>query len=439
MTTLPFVMPDPFSFKKRVLAHRVPSFPLQIGSQPAATDYYQTQFLQPTGENGKHAYCGGFIRDRPLVFPVSTPALNMQLEVSMAIAQGITGFCLDIQGLNDTSVALMLAAAAAVDPRFWCVLTPDMNALGPTLTQDQMVALVATYSDPTKYPNIARLPDNRMLLNPYDAPLKPLSWWQGVISTLNSKNIDVALVPVLPGDAASNPLASISHGWADWGTATLAAAQARTPCLMMPILAQQFRPDDLEFWEAGNFDCFVASWMKAIASTITDFAMLVTWNDFSESSQHQPFTDSSQAPNIGNGFYQLNGYFGAWFLSGTQPQIIKDALFYCYRKMPSTALRNVTAQPQPFKLVQPGTETDQIEVLAFLVTPATVLINGVPTDCPAGITPVKAPTAPGNPVIALQRDGSDVFRGTCPVPIYGSAGSPAGTLDLTYWSGVLHG
>jgi len=60
--TLPFVMPDPFCFQKRVFAHYFPQFPLSIGDQPAATDYYNEQYLAPDGENNTHIAYGGYLR-----------------------------------------------------------------------------------------------------------------------------------------------------------------------------------------------------------------------------------------------------------------------------------------------------------------------------------------------------------------------------------------
>ena len=441
--TLPFVMPSPFNFQKRVLAHRVPSFGLSIGNQPAASDYYETQYLTVGGESNKHAAYGGFLRSRPLpVTPSVAPAnyllVNMEQEVHIAIAQGITGFIMDIQGIADGlsatgSLATMLQAAASVDPRFWVVPMFDMNAL-VGLTQTQAVQLLATYATQATWPNIARLPDGRMLFSAFDATLQPLSWWQAVIAAANLQGVDVAFIPVLLGDPATNPLAAVSHGYGQWGTATAAAAQARPPAMMMPILSQQFRPDDQVFWEAGNFDAYVASWMAAINAN-QPYVQIVTWNDFSESGQIQPFTDSSLALNIGTGYSDLCAYYATWFLSGVQPAISRDVVYWCYRKMSSTAAH--PSQPDAFKIVAPGVETDNIEVLAFLTAPGTISIGETSLAAPAGITSLKVPVAPGQPVFALDRDGSDVFRATGPVTIYGPAGSPAGTLDMTYWSGSI--
>jgi len=44
-------------------------------------------------------------------------------------------------------------------------------------------------------------------------------------------------------------------------------------------------------------------------------------------------------------------------------------------------------------------------------------------------------TAPGTPVFALERGGSDVISFKGPIQIFGSGGLPSGVIDMTYWSG----
>jgi hypothetical protein len=440
-SALPFDMPDPFSFERRVVAHYFPSFPLSIDNAPSATDYYNHNFLQPSGEANKYLAQGGYLRARPLPVPAGGAwplygLANMMQEVRMAIAVGITGFNVDILSFADAMsptghLQMMAQAAAAVDPRFSVIPMPDMST---AFTQDQIVQILAS----CKAPAFFRLPDGRLMFTAFNATKQPLSYWQGVDSALNAKGVHVAFIPILLGEPASNPLAAVSHGLGDWGTATPAAALSCPPCFMMAVLSQQFRAKDGMFWEASNFDTFRDCLEAAIAGAlagITKFIQVITWNDFSESGQIQPFTDATLALNIGTGYYYLLAYYAAWFMSGVQPDITKDVLYVSYRKMTSTALHLNQANPV---LIIPGeTETSNIECLAFLTAPGTILINGVATACAAGITSVKTPCVPGIPTFALQRDGSDVFEGPGPVQIYGAAGSPQGTLDLTYWSGCL--
>jgi hypothetical protein len=430
--TLPFVMPDPFSFQKRVFAHYFYPFPLSIDNLPAAVDYAERNYLNPQGEGGIHAAYGGWNRARslPVLAPNPDPnwkGLNMQTEVRMAIARGITGFTFDILNLADAMsptghLQMLLAAAQTVDPRFWIVPMLDMSSL-TGLTQAQAVTLLAGLT----HPSIARLPDGRMLVSAFNATAQPLAFWQGVFTALNAQGINVDFIPVVLGSATSSVLDPVAIGTGQWGTANPAAAGPAG--YMAAVLTQQFRPKDSKFWEASNTATFRADWAQAIAGG-HPYVQIITWSDFSETGQVQPYTDASLAPNIGTVFYDLCAYYATWFMSGKQPVITKDTLYWCYRKMQSTAAH--PNQPNAFT-IQPGeTEESNIELLAFLTAPGTLVINGATLDAPAGITSFKAPMAPGNPSFALRRN---VISFTGPVQIYGPQGSSAGVLDLTYWGG----
>lgn len=81
------------------LAHYFPPYPRQLTSAPYPRDYYETGYLDPEGESGKHAAYGGFLRDRPLPgLPlVGDWALaNARDEVAQARSAGLDGFLVDI-------------------------------------------------------------------------------------------------------------------------------------------------------------------------------------------------------------------------------------------------------------------------------------------------------------------------------------------------------
>jgi hypothetical protein len=164
---------------------------------------------------------------------------------------------------------------------------------------------------------------------------------------------------------------------------------------------------------------------------------LVTWSDFSESSQVEPYTDATLRPDIGTGFYDLTGYYAAWFLSGVQPPITHDVLYYFYRREPTNAAS--PAQSAANKLVGNAAAENNIELVAFLTAPATLKITiggrSFTQEAAAGISSFKVPTAPGNPQFTLSRNGADVFSFQGPVQIYGTSGLPSGVIDMTYWSG----
>ena len=118
--------------------------------------------------------------------------------------------------------------------------------------------------------------------------------------------------------------------------------------------------------------------------------------------------------------------------------ITKDVLYWFHRRMSSSAAH--PKQADAFNVVA-GTPPEErnIECLAFLTAPGTLVINGQAQAVPAGINSMKAPMTPGFPQFKLQRNGSDVFEFKSPIQIYGPAGIPAGvtqgTLDMTYWGG----
>ncbi|HEY2782766.1 MAG TPA: glycoside hydrolase family 71 protein [Steroidobacteraceae bacterium] len=451
---LPFSMPDAgalFSASKKVFAHYFYPFPLSVGNKSPSDDYYNRHYLNKDGERGKWAAMGGYLRQRPLPVGVNSDRnwqlSNMQQEVRMAIARGITGFTIDVLSPkevsgSDTHLQLLLSAAQSVDPRFKILVMPDISALKSDA--DTVVKIIAAVA-----PSSAafRLDDGRLVVSAFNAGANSADWWAGVLGQLKSRGISVAFVPTFlgwKGQAAA--FAPISYGFADWGTATARAADAMKgdPDLahknygkiyMMPVDPQQYRPKSSIYWEAGNSAAFRNGWMSAISGN-ADWVQIVTWSDFSESSQIEPYTDASLRPDIGTGFYDLNAFYATWFLTGKQPTISHDVLYYFYRREASNA--TAAAQSTPNKIMNSSAE-DNIELLAFLTAPGelkiTIAGQSVTQNAPAGVTSFKVPSAPGVPVFSLSRGGAQVFSFQGPIQIFGTAGLPTGVIDMTYWGG----
>lgn len=449
--TLPFVMPSAdvfFASPKRVFAHYFYPFPLSFDNKVSAADYYNVSYLNPAGEGGKHLAYGGWLRARPLPVPIGGANFvqaNMQREVQMAIARGITGFTFDILSYADAmspagKLQTMFNAAQVVDPRFWVVPMLDMSAM-TGLSIAQAVDIITLCKG---FPSSARISDGRMLISAFNATLQPLNWWQAVIAALDAADVDVAFLPVLLGSPTASPLDPIAIGTGGWGTATPLVALSPAG-YMPPVLTQQFRPKSSAFWECSNSQTFRNGWAAAILGK-AQYVQLITWSDFSESGQVQPYTDSTLAPNIGTAFYDLTGYYATWFATGVQPTITKDVLYWFHRRMSSSAAhaRPPTTNPTSpwqgnFSVVGTPPEEKNIELLAFLTAPGTLWINSQTQQASAGINQMKAPMNPGNPQFKLQRNGSDVFEFKSPIQILGPGGIPSGltqgTLDLTYWGG----
>ena len=440
-----------FNASKKVFAHYFHPFPVSIDNTASAKDYYNTQYLSIRGESDKWAKQGGYLRQRPLGVPVSTSAnwsqLNMESEVRAAIARGITGFTFDVLGVNDATdsngtLRLMLAAAHAVDSRFKIVVMPDLSTLGSD--SNAVVSIIASAaSSPAAY----RLSDGRMVVSAFDAALNSAAWWQSVISRLNAQGIQIAFVPTFVAwPAVPAAYAPFSYGFADWGTATVTASNGMQgdpksihstygKIFMMPVDPQQYRPKDFLFWEAGNSATYRDAWTGSIQGD-ADWVQLVTWNDFSESSAISPSTDATLQRSIGTGYYNLTGYYAAWFLTGQQPQITHDVLYYFYRREATTAAGPAQSQHDT---IATGAAQNDIELLAFLTSPGVLKITiGGKTytqNAAAGMASFSVPSQPGTPVFALSRNGADVFSFQGGVQIYGAGGLPSGVQDLTYWNG----
>jgi hypothetical protein len=441
-----------FGSTKKVFAHYFSPFPLSIDNLPPAVDYYNTQYLTKDGESDKWIKEGGYLRSRPLGTNPSLLStwqqLNMEAQVRTAIARGITGFTFDTMSASEATdsngpLQTMLAAAQAVDSRFKIVVMPDITTLGSdSAAVVQIITAVA--GNPAAY----RLSDGRLVVTAFDANLNSAAWWQAVLNTLSAQGIKVAFVPTFLGWAGyASSFASLSYGFGDWGTATAPAASSMQSdpetahstygkIFMMPVDPQQYRPKDFVFWEAGNSAAFRNAWSSAIQGN-SDWIQLVTWSDFSESSEVEPYTDATLSTDIGTGYYDLNGYYAAWFLTQTQPTITHDVLYYFYRREPTNA---AGAAQSTLDTASGGTPAENdIELVAFLTAPGELKITiGGKTytqNAAAGVTSFKVPSQPGTPLFTLSRSGVDVFSFNGGVQIYGVGGLPSQVQDLTYWSG----
>jgi hypothetical protein len=336
----------------------------------------------------------------------------------------------------------MLAAAHAVDSRFKIIVMPDISVLKSDI--NSVVEIIASVAgSPAAY----RLSDGRLVVSAFDAGLNTPGWWETAIGLLGAQGIKVAFVPTFLGwTQYADTFAAFSYGYGDWGTATAYSGSGMLgdpdivqdtygKIFMMPVDPQQYRPKDFVYWEAGNSAAFRNAWMSSINGG-ADWVQLVTWNDFSESSEIAPYTDATLKRDIGTGYYDLTGFYAAWFLTGNQPTITHDVLYYFYRREPTTAAGPAQSQKD---YIATGVAEDDIELLAFLPAPGELKITiGGKTytkSAAIGVTSFKIPSQPGSPVFTLSRNGADVFSFAGGVQIYGSSGIPSGVLDLTYWSG----
>jgi hypothetical protein len=372
----------------------------------------------------------------------------MELEVRDAMSRGIDGFTFDYgpsTAGEGGALRTMLTAAKAVSPAFRIILMPDMGQFGGADTakavavHDEVAALA---SDPTLY----HLGDGRLVVAPFNAEILPPQWWAAMLKRWSDEGIKVAFMPLFVGfnEKKIAGFESISYGIADWGAREMSstAAEAGYAAIahrhgkpfMAAVAPQDYRPKSFRYWESGNSTAFRNAWMSAIQGG-ADWVQLITWSDYSESTQIEPSTNL--AGDEENGFFDLTSYYTHWFKTGQPPPITCDVLYYFFRRERTDAPSPAQGQPTtlgPYAVDPPANE---IELLGFLASPGMLEIDiggkAFQRPAPAGITSFKIPLAEGQPHFRLLRGGKPLIEATSRTTIVRQLAD--GTLDLTYQSG----
>jgi hypothetical protein len=364
---------------------------------------------------------GGFLRERPLPrtpYPTGSdwPLKDMETDIRRADALGIDGFSVDLlsppspTNVAWTRVLTLLDVAEKVDPTFKIMIMPDFGAgykAHPEALTDAILQL-------SKYPNVYRLSDGRLVVAPFFAENQPPQWWADWMQSMKAQGVNVAFMPLFLGwKGFAAQYASVSFGMSDWGERsttvnkpwinTPAEAHKYTSVWMMPVSPQDMRPKDPIYWEADNSDDYREMWMNTIDGN-ADWAQVITWNDYSESTEISPSTGTQWA------FYDLTAYYTAWFKTGHAPKIKRDVLYYFHRVEPATGSFDPSVDHKPFGIF-PGSDPprDDIELLAFLTKTGTIAVTiagkTYQEDAPAGVTSFHVPLAAGVPSFSLTRGG----------------------------------
>lgn len=377
--------------------------------------------------------------------------------------------------------------------------TPDHTPTNDEIAERVDDSVYKIYRYLADKPAAFRLADGRLVVTTFEADKgMTIPRWKAIFDRLNLDGVRVAFIMGTPkwkkyteacmsaSTTCMNNYQNDSFGFADWGDAVLnsAANFLNDPALahllrpnplitnkllfMMPIRSQEYHVrgsplikndpshnviDRPTAWEARNSDLIRTYWNSAINGG-ADMVQLVTWNDFDEATIIQPYTDRTLANDIGNGFYNITGYYSTWYLTGQKPVVTHDVLYYIYRREPTNAAVTSAVYNLGYiddlGAVHPGKDTaaqpfsDQVEMLAFVKEKRGTLRITFP-DLPPftrdisseedNVISFKVSTHPGIPTFELIRDGKEVISYQAGVRIYGQNGLPDGTQDLTYWSG----
>lgn len=420
---------------RKLFAHYFGPFPISIDNAAPDSDYYATQYLKASGEGGKFAATGGFLRDRPQGRPVVSNylAVDAETDVKQAVAAGVDGFFSDVMdgsGKNwDFYMAAMAAAARLYpDGSFKVVPQIDVNGGIGSATADAVADAISRFA---QGPSAYFLPDGRFVVSAFYAEGKPLSWWQAVFSSLQSRHgIRAAFAPMyLNIGAAANyagqPWTYASGLWGDGADPKIqqdapnygSAVHARGEKYIFPIQGQNIRNSASMFDEALGTAALRAAWQRAIVDG-PDFVCLVTWNDYSEGGE---FNNS-----VARGLVDLDmtAYYATEWKTGTAPPIVRDAVYISNRDQLSTATPTggQTRRIQHWNRPDMSSVADVVEVRTFLTATAdvTVTVGGLPVtySAPAGESARTFPLRTGSPPsAAVARRGESVASVTSPAAV----------------------
>ena len=355
------------------------------------------------------------------------------------IAAGLDGFIVDIlstDGVHWERTKRLMDAAREVKDDFKIVLMPDMEGQFK-LQPDKLKLVIRSLSS---HPAAYRLGDGRIVIAPYNAQNQSAIWWKILIDQMKTEGVDIAFFPVFQGwQKYAKDFSRISYGMSDWGdrspgvnmqwrSATKLASSLGVKW-MMPVSPQDARPKSLQYWEAKNSLNYRVMWENAIYGD-ADWVQIITWNDYSESSEISP------SSGTGTAFTELTAYYTTWFKTGIKPTVTNDALYYFHRVSSTKSSPNIKRQPRNYSLF-PGSDqpSDEIEVLSFLTKPATLDVvlgqKRYTTQLNVGMTSTRFDIADGQLEIALRRDNGIVLYLKSKHPI----GSDIEYQDLLYRAG----
>eukprot|EP01113_Clastostelium_recurvatum_P025326 TRINITY_DN3046_c0_g1_i7.p1 TRINITY_DN3046_c0_g1~~TRINITY_DN3046_c0_g1_i7.p1 ORF type:complete len:535 (+),score=92.84 TRINITY_DN3046_c0_g1_i7:49-1653(+) len=417
------------SYPRKVYAHWH-YYPIAMSKGNATADYFQTQYIPPTGENNKHIAYGGMMRERPLPRQARTEtnwqALDAEADIRLAAQMGLDGYYLNMWTMSDTNNGglwtrwVNVVDAAARVGSFDIVPNMDLSIMGSMSDLDATNLVLNIYAALKSRSSLLKTSSGQYVLGAFYADKRSAAWYANLKTRASAEQgIRFYIVGVFLGsgsDALFSALSGPVDEFAGWGTAIpttvgsfnrtkVAAAKYGKPWLQ-PVSNQDFRPYTAAFWEAANTKTIRTQWETVITDKIAN-VQLVTWNDQAEHHAVRPSTGKQWVA------YDLNAYYIQWFKTNVKPVIKREMLFYSHRLQNLSAPYDTTKQTKPFvcKANCPG--SDLVEVVAFLLTPGTLEIaqgsSVTRKDVSAGLQTLTATLRAGAPTFRLIRNGATVI------------------------------
>jgi hypothetical protein len=253
------------------------------------------------------------------------------------------------------------------------------------------------------------------VLAPFDAQNRPVAWWLEQLTMLKAEGIAVAFVPCMQHlDQHWDEFLPLCTGLTEWGDRTVDAvlatpnhaqsAHAAGKLWMMPVAPQDMRPKSSTAREAENTKLYRTMWEQAVTQD-ADWVQVITWNDYSESTEIAPSSETGYV------FYDLTAYNVAIFKTGHRPAVRRDAIYAVYRNQPTDA--EMTRQKLGCSFIPAGSESNRIEMLAFLTAPAVLSVSmgsgHVDQATQAGLQFLSVPLQSGTPRFTIFRHSKPVI------------------------------
>ena len=371
-------------------------------------------------------------------------------EIMEAQAAGIDGFILDIGAWNDPSfmyynerVALIYKAAEQLGTNF-------------------KLSLFIEFSNPTNIINLVETYGNKPNTLKYQGGIVLSSWGMNAVPTQGwGDGVDWTNTVLNPLRKAGYPVFFIPHFWPSHAhelpdysdaeflldqdgsfvqglllvvcsgvpsslaqcnsnyTAALHAAGKVFMATYSPHYWGNAQPSNgRRYFESYGGEGTILQWTSIIINQ-PDWVDIFTWSDFNESTYVSPVMNPEQ-PRYGQGFLatphrychagylELSKRYIAWYKTGREPPIDRDALFYFYRTHPKNAVASDTNDIPVTGFS--GDVQDVIYTTVFLTAPAQLeIISGrtlTTNSLPAGMSHVRTPFVPGPQIFAVKRNGT---------------------------------
>jgi glucan endo-1,3-alpha-glucosidase len=424
----------------------------------APTDLTYVYSIKATGERYVFAH---YLVALPTAGSRATVA-NFENEIQQAQARGIDGFALNCGAWNSSyqnTVAMIYQAAQELGTNFKLFISADMSS---NLQNTDIANMIATcnsfpYNENQLYYN------NKLVLSTYVGGPAQSSYIQDNYASsvffvpsyhAHDSNGNAVETPTQEEDEAVLQDNQSLDGFFYFGAA--GTPNALSTCLqeMAPIwhgADKLFMASITPYYRAlaGNYRCFetngcegvIDEWQAAVAwppaqspapvLQAADWAEIVTWNDYTESTYVAPFaeTGATQGPwsaeNSGSylchtGYLDLSQYYIQWFKLGHPPLITQDVIYYSYRLQNKTIQGFSNPTATPIVLASPVGATnldDQIYVTVALTAPANLQVSvgtnsPVTYPAPAGISSYRYPFGNGIPQFTLLRNGNTILTQT---------------------------